>query len=219
MVTGVLCVVASITALAILEGRVVRAPGVRRRLLALARRPHRHRRSGALAPHRCDLVGRRLQPDHRPRLQRAGYSANYYRYFGAAEAPFDWYQSVLAHPRLGEYRRNLDAAAGTGRGHRQLVDPVHFILPRLGFGAGRPDHNSIAVVTGGAMFLAAWRRSTTDCAPSVDRLRRAAGLGTGGTHRGNPPVCTDRGSDRRGGVLRDAGASVDGAGTTSGGCA
>ena len=27
----------------------------------------------------------------------AGYVANYYRYFGASEAPFDWYQSVLAH--------------------------------------------------------------------------------------------------------------------------
>ncbi|MDT5249625.1 MAG: arabinosyltransferase, partial [Mycobacterium sp.] len=28
---------------------------------------------------------------------QAGYATNYYRYFGAAEAPFDWYQSVLAH--------------------------------------------------------------------------------------------------------------------------
>ena len=27
----------------------------------------------------------------------AGYTANYYRFFGATEAPFDWYQSVLAH--------------------------------------------------------------------------------------------------------------------------
>ena len=27
----------------------------------------------------------------------AGYAANYYRYFGTTEAPFDWYQSVLAH--------------------------------------------------------------------------------------------------------------------------
>ena len=27
----------------------------------------------------------------------AGYAANYYRFFGATEAPFDWYQSVLAH--------------------------------------------------------------------------------------------------------------------------
>ena len=24
-------------------------------------------------------------------------SPNYYRFFGATEAPFDWYQSVLAH--------------------------------------------------------------------------------------------------------------------------
>ena len=27
---------------------------------------------------------------------QAGYVANYYRYFGTSEAPFDWYQSVLA---------------------------------------------------------------------------------------------------------------------------
>ena len=26
----------------------------------------------------------------------AGYTANYYRFFGASEAPFDWYQSLLA---------------------------------------------------------------------------------------------------------------------------
>ena len=25
----------------------------------------------------------------------AGYTTNYYRFFGAAEAPFDWYQSLL----------------------------------------------------------------------------------------------------------------------------
>ncbi len=28
----------------------------------------------------------------------AGYITNYYRYFGATEAPFDWSLSVLAHP-------------------------------------------------------------------------------------------------------------------------
>ena len=27
----------------------------------------------------------------------AGYTANYFRYFGTTEAPFDWYQSVLSH--------------------------------------------------------------------------------------------------------------------------
>ena len=41
----------------------------------------------------------------------AGYIANYYRYFGASEAPFDWYQSVLAHLAVDQHRRRLDAAA------------------------------------------------------------------------------------------------------------
>ena len=30
----------------------------------------------------------------------AGYAANYYRFFGATEAPFDWYQSVLAQAAI-----------------------------------------------------------------------------------------------------------------------
>ena len=39
---------------------------------------------------------RRLQPAIARVSAEAGYTANYYRFFGATEAPFDWYQSVLA---------------------------------------------------------------------------------------------------------------------------
>ena len=41
----------------------------------------------------------------------AGYVANYYRYFGATEAPFDWYQSRARAPRRDQHRQRLDAPA------------------------------------------------------------------------------------------------------------
>ena len=52
----------------------------------------------------------------------AGYTANYYRFFGATEAPFDWYQSVLAHlasiSTAGVWMRLPATAAGD----RDLAD-------------------------------------------------------------------------------------------------
>ncbi len=157
MVTGVLCVVASITALAILEGRVARAPGVRRRLLR--HWPLDLTVIGVLVL--WHLIGAISSDDgYNLTIARvsseAGYSANYYRYFGAAEAPFDWYQSVLAHlasvSTAGIWMRLPALAAAIG----SWLILSHFILPRLGSARGGLDHNSIAVVTGGAMFLAAW---------------------------------------------------------------
>ncbi len=57
----------------------------------------------------------------------AGYVANYYRYFGTSEAPFDWYQSVLAQLAIGEHRRRVDATARHAGRDRHLVDhqPLH----------------------------------------------------------------------------------------------
>jgi hypothetical protein len=52
----------------------------------------------------------------------AGYTANYFRFFGATEAPFDWYQSVLAH-LAAISTAGVDAAARHGRRHRHLADP------------------------------------------------------------------------------------------------
>ena len=64
----------------------------------------------------------------------AGYTANYFRFFGATEAPFDWYQSVLAHMAVDQHGRRVDAAARHRGGHRDLAD--HQSL-RAGRGSGR----------------------------------------------------------------------------------
>lgn len=83
----------------------------------------------------------------------AGYLTNYYRYFGASEAPFDWYQSVLAHlatiSTASVWMRLPATLAAIGT----WLILSHFVLPRLG---ARLARNRVAVWTGGAVFLAAW---------------------------------------------------------------
>ena len=83
----------------------------------------------------------------------AGYVTNYYRYFGTTEAPFDWYQSVLAHlasiSTAGVWMRLPATLAAMGT----WLILSHFVLPRLG---ARLARNRIALWTGGAVFLAAW---------------------------------------------------------------
>jgi arabinosyltransferase A len=83
----------------------------------------------------------------------AGYAANYYRYFGATEAPFDWYQSVLAHmasiSTAGVWMRVPATAAAIAT----WLILSRCVLPRLG---RRLANNRIAVWTAGAVFLAAW---------------------------------------------------------------
>jgi arabinosyltransferase A len=83
----------------------------------------------------------------------AGYTANYYRYFGAAEAPFDWYQSVLAHmaaiSTAGVWMRLPATAAAIAT----WLIISRCVLPRLG---RRLAVNGVAVLTAGAVFLAAW---------------------------------------------------------------
>ena len=97
---------------------------------------------------------RRLQPDHRAgRPADAGYVANYYRYFGATEAPFDWYQSVLAQlaavSTAGVWMRLPATLAAIGT----WLILSRCVLPRLG---RRLAANRVAVWTAGAVFLAAW---------------------------------------------------------------
>ena len=83
----------------------------------------------------------------------AGYVANYYRYFGAAEAPFDWYQSVLAHlaaiSTAGVWMRLPATLAGIAT----WLLLSRWVLPRLG---RRLALNRVAVWTGAAVFAAAW---------------------------------------------------------------
>nr|WP_275085126.1 arabinosyltransferase domain-containing protein [Mycolicibacterium hodleri] len=83
----------------------------------------------------------------------AGYAANYYRFFGASEAPFDWYQSVLAHlaavSTAGVWMRLPALVAGLSTW--MLLS--RWVLPRLG---RRLAVNRVAVWTGAAVFLASW---------------------------------------------------------------
>ena len=83
----------------------------------------------------------------------AGYITNYYRYFGASEAPFDWYQSVLAQlasvSTASVWMRLPATLAAIGT----WLIISHFVLPRLG---ARLARNRVAMWTGAAVFLAAW---------------------------------------------------------------
>ena len=83
----------------------------------------------------------------------AGYTANYYRFFGATEAPFDWYQCVLAHmasiSTAGVWMRLPATAAAIAT----WLIISRCVLPRLG---RRLAVNRVAVWTAGAVFLAAW---------------------------------------------------------------
>ncbi|EID12103.1 integral membrane indolylacetylinositol arabinosyltransferase EMBA [Mycobacterium xenopi RIVM700367] len=87
---------------------------------------------------------------------QAGYLANYYRFFGASEAPFDWYPAVLAHlasvSTAGVWMRLPATAAGIGC----WLIISRYVLPRLGPGRGGLAGNRVAVWTAGAVFLAAW---------------------------------------------------------------
>ncbi|HEY9266845.1 MAG TPA: arabinosyltransferase domain-containing protein, partial [Mycobacterium sp.] len=159
MVLGVACVVASIVGLALLDRRSGRH---------LPRALRRRRRVG-LATWLADagvvgtllvwhLVGPQSSDDgYNLTIARvsgeAGYTANYFRYFGASEAPFDWYQSVLAQlasiSTAGIWMRLPATAAAIGT----WLIISRCVLPRLG---GRLARNRVAVWTAGAVFLAAW---------------------------------------------------------------
>jgi arabinosyltransferase A len=87
---------------------------------------------------------------------KAGYFANYYRFFGAGEAPFDWYAAVLSQmasvSTAGVWMRLPATLAGIGC---WLVISRCMLL-RLGPARGGLASNRVAVWTAGAVFLAAW---------------------------------------------------------------
>ena len=102
MVLGVACVIASIVALAVLDrlsGR--RVPGPWRRfwrvevstwladIVVIGILLLWHLIGATTSDDGYNLTIARVSDE-------AGYNANYFRFFGASEAPFDWYQSVLA---------------------------------------------------------------------------------------------------------------------------
>lgn len=86
----------------------------------------------------------------------AGYIADYYRYFGATEAPFDWYLSLLAKmasvSTAGVWMRLPATLAAIGC----WLIISHWVLRRLGPGRGGLAANRVAVFTAGAVFVAAW---------------------------------------------------------------
>jgi arabinosyltransferase A len=86
----------------------------------------------------------------------AGYIANYYRYFGTTDAPFDWYLGVLAKmasvSSAGVWMRLPATLAGIAC----WLIISHWVLRRLGPGRGGLAANRVAVFTAGAVFVAAW---------------------------------------------------------------
>ncbi len=156
MVLGVLCVLASIAALAVLE----RASG--------RRRSGRRRRVG-LSTWLADagvvaalllwhIVGPQSSDDgYNPTIARisgeAGYTTNYYRFFGAAEAPFDWYQSLLGQLASISTASVWLRLPATLAAIATWLIISRCLLPRLG---RRVAANKVAVWTAGAVFLAAW---------------------------------------------------------------
>ncbi|MDQ1322339.1 MAG: arabinosyltransferase [Actinomycetota bacterium] len=159
MAAGVLCVLASIAALWVLDRRDThrRSPGRRAGLLA-----HWPSDAGVIGTLLLWHVIGPISSDDGYNLTiarisgEAGYAANYYRYFGASEAPFDWYQSVLAQlasiSTAGVWMRLPATAAAIG----SWLILSRWVLRRLGPGAGGLARNRVAVATAGVVFLAAW---------------------------------------------------------------
>ena len=159
MVIGVGCVLASIVALAWLNRRS--AHPVRRAWRRLTR--------VGLATWLADvgvigtllvwhLIGATSSDDgYNATIARisgeAGYTANYFRYFGAGEAPFDWYQSVLAQLAAISTHGVWLRLPATIAGIATWLILSRWALPRLGRALAV---NRVTVWTTGAVFLAAW---------------------------------------------------------------
>jgi arabinosyltransferase A len=159
MVLGIVCVIASIVALVIIDRRAGRRPA------------HAWRRfwrvdaltwladAGVIATLLLWHVIGPLSSDdgYNTTIARiagdAGYTANYFRYFGATEAPFDWYQSVLAHlaalSTTGIWLRIPATLAGIAT----WLILSRWALRRLGIPIAG---HRVAVWTAAAVFLAAW---------------------------------------------------------------
>ena len=162
MVLGVACVVASIAALAVLDRRS------RSRSAGLPRAWRRFWRVG-VATWIADIgvigtlllwhvIGAISSDDgYNLTIARvsgeAGYTANYFRYFGATEAPFDWYQSVLAQMASISTAGVWMRLPATFAAIATWLILSRCVLPRLG---RRLAVNGVAVWTAGAVFLAAW---------------------------------------------------------------
>ncbi len=228
MVLGVICVLASIVALALLDRRSRSGGDVPRELggVSLAWRVGAsastwladigvigtlllwHVIGATSSDDGYNLTIARVSGD-------AGYTANYYRFFGATEAPFDWYQSVLAHlasiSTAGVWMRLPATAAAIGdlADHQPLraapTRPAARRQPGRGLDGGRGVPGRVAAVQ---------QRPAPGAAHRVRRRRR---LGAGGERHRHPPAVARRGRDHRRGVQRHArAAGPDRAGPAAG---
>lgn len=152
MALGVLAVLASIVALAVLDGPR------RRRARSTVHPVTRLADVGVLGTLALWHVIGAISSDDGYNLTmarnvgHAGYVANYYRFFGASEAPFDWYPALLGQlstiSTAGVWMRLPATLAGMAC----WLIISRRILPRL----GRLSGNRVAVFTAAAMFAAAW---------------------------------------------------------------
>lgn len=158
MALGVIAVLASMAALGVMDERIThRTPGSwRRRLKAnpitwLAD-------AGVLAVLALWHVIGALSSDDGYNLTmartvaHAGYVVNYYRFFGASEAPFDWYPALLGPLSTVSTAGVWMRLPATVAGMACWLIVSRRILPRL----GRLSNNRIAVSTAATTFLAAW---------------------------------------------------------------
>jgi arabinosyltransferase A len=157
LVLGVLCVAASVAALAVLDRSSGRRPGrARRRRVGWATWVADVGVVGTLLV--WHLIGA-LSSDDGYNLtiarvtHQAGYFDNYYRFFGTTEAPFDWYPSVLAQLSSVSTASVWMRLPATLAGILSWLLISRYIVPRLGRGVAA---NRVAIWTGGAVFLAAW---------------------------------------------------------------
>lgn len=84
--------------------------------------------------------------------QDSGYTANYFRWYGAPEAPFGWYYQIfgwLSHISLASPWMRIPALAC---GIVSWLIISHEVIPRLGRAATRP----VVGWTAAFVFLAAW---------------------------------------------------------------
>ncbi|MBU8828141.1 arabinosyltransferase domain-containing protein [Mycolicibacterium goodii] len=156
MVLGVGCVIASLVALALLDrGWRRRPPRTRGRVGVWSWLTDAGVIGGLLVWH---IVGAPTSDDgYNTTIARvaadAGYTTNYYRYFGASEAPFDWYQSVLAHLAAISTDSVWLRLPATAAAIATWLLISRCVLPRIG---RRVAANRVAMLTAGATFLAAW---------------------------------------------------------------
>ncbi|GAA4402385.1 arabinosyltransferase domain-containing protein [Tsukamurella soli] len=158
IVVGLLCVLASVVCLLLLDRRhgYQRRIGPRRWAALLRPRPVDIATIGGIVV--WDFLGGGTSDDGYiltmgKVARQAGYTPDYYRFFGAPEAPFDWYYTFLGHwasiSSVGVFMRIPSMVAGIATW--LLLSRV--ILPRLGPALHRFP---LAMWAAAAMLLAFW---------------------------------------------------------------